>query len=230
MVEAYLAKTALAKSLELASNHLDEVREHQRETVGSCVKRLEAAHEAVKGLEREYDEILADAERLDLGVPDNREKLLARLDRYLRHENLRPVLVKAKAGLEESEVTLRANAESFFGVPRLRRLLRLPGLRTREEVVDHFAAHLSEVIQYIGSLNSDYLGRSYEGVSGVGLDHLLEIEATLKRPQVAGIPDASSKELQTRVQEIRAQRTHSRLLADADTVGKLTAKLEREFR
>jgi hypothetical protein len=228
-IEAYLAKSVLTAAIRVVKGHLEAAQEAERETAQRCVERLNAAHAAAKGLEDEYREILRDVSHFDLADPAARKQLLARINRYLRDENLRPLLVRAKDGLQASEKALRANAEAFLGVPRLGRLLNTLGVRSRQEVVERLSVRLTDLVAYLENLDRDFDRRPYSEPSGVGLDDLLKIEEDLKRPDVS-IGGGEREEVKQRAATMLETHDQSKLVRDAGEVEALTEELLIAFR
>jgi len=104
--------TALEKALELVRSYIEKAQKEKLEDIERCRNYLRAVQEAIKGLEREYDEILTQAEYCDLNQSEQVLNLQKRITNYLTVDNLKTELDRVSAGLEESEVAFRKIADS----------------------------------------------------------------------------------------------------------------------
>jgi hypothetical protein len=221
-VETYLAKTALSVALDATKGHVARMREQRERLVDRCVAGILAAHEAVRGLTAEHAEILRDAVQLDIARPENQQLLLRRIDRYLREDELRPLLAQTAAGLKEIEAALKRQRRTV-----LERVWFLSRRRRRQEVLRRLSDHLDEVQRFLRELDADFDRRRYELPSGVGLDDLLQLERGLKQLPITGAPGV--QKLRAEATSMREQRNTSEFITRAEEVGKLTVRLTQEL-
>ncbi len=130
MVLGAIVTTALEKAVSSGAQHLDEARkevaEAKKYNAASCVRYLAAARTAVLALEDEVDEILIEAGFVARYDWARRSELHRRLERYLRRDQLRPILDGALHGIRECfEVASRDSAVSSNCSPGGRRSLQL---------------------------------------------------------------------------------------------------------
>jgi hypothetical protein len=104
---------------------------------------LGAAADAVRGLEAEWDGILAQASALKIRDEDARSKLYERVVLYERGDLLRNLLSGARRGLEMCLNALRRDASSF---------LRPAGARRRRKAVVELERILPEIVDYLDEL------------------------------------------------------------------------------
>lgn len=172
------AGTALSLAVTAVRAHLEEARQAEAETAERCGAYLKAAYEAVHGLEQEYDQIVEEARALDLEDDDKRTALLTRIDRFVRQEKLRPLLIMATNGLRVSHTALDRDANRFF-----RRLS--PQARGRRiEAADRLSELLKKLLQYLDGLtpllDEGYLRPDQPNPSAPELGRLLDLERSVR--------------------------------------------------
>jgi hypothetical protein len=132
---------------------------------------LEVATRAIQGLEGEYNEILRAAAYCQPGDPQQRERLLRRVDDYLHGEVLRPKLKEAIERLRQGRQALQQHAD------RLLIWLFRPGVRRgRVDALALFDRLLDRLEGYYGSLGG------YAGPSAHALDDIRRIRERIAGP------------------------------------------------
>jgi hypothetical protein len=178
--------TALEKAIELAERYLAEARVIAKTNALSCIRYLQAAQAALRGLEDEVDSILLEAKIVARFQWEGRSDLLKRIDEYLNRYRLAPVLGQAIEGIEACYDFARRDEESFF---QLRR-------GDKAAAMDEVLGLLDELTQYLENLGSsmEYSRENYAGPSGIDKLVLLDLEQLL----IAG-DDARDDEIRQKV-------------------------------
>jgi hypothetical protein len=164
--------TALETAIKLAEQYLAEGMAIAKRNAESCVRFLQAAQFALRGLEDEVDQILIEAKVVAGFEWKRRPQLLKRIDDYLNRYRLAPVLGEAVKRIGECYEFARRDEASFF-------------LRRREQK----SAAMDDVIDLLGQLRGylndlagsmAYSRENYAGPSGIDMPVLLELERLLK--------------------------------------------------
>lgn len=163
-----LGKSVLPIFASIAGDYIKKAQEYKQQDVRACENYLEAALQAITGLEQEYDQILVQATNCDLGQPDQIQLLRTRIDTYLKVDIIRPKLKDAVIGLTQCRELLRKNAEGFL-------LWFWPELQERrQEAVTKFDTLLGELESYLNRLDNAGL-RNLKAGTGVGAMTLKQI-------------------------------------------------------
>lgn len=228
MVLGAIVTTALEKAVSSGAQHLDEARkevaEAKKYNAASCVRYLAAARTAVLALEDEVDEILIEAGFVARYDWARRSELHRRLERYLRRDQLRPILDGALHGIRECFEVASRDASGFFQ------------LQSRRE---EKSAAVEALLELFGSL-SDYLKSlsqtmtydkvNYASPSGIGVEELLTLERYLDDSQVVEMDEESRKqEVRNLVETGQEKRQKRGFPLAADTV-RVIQKLNVAFR
>jgi hypothetical protein len=126
---------------------------------------INVASEAIKGLEQEYIEILVEAARCEPSEPQQKERLLARINTYIHRELLRPQLLAAIVHLREGRQALQQHADQWHTWPSVK--------SNRANALTQYDQLLNTMQGYLGSLGD------YGGASAVGLNDLYIIQSYL---------------------------------------------------
>jgi len=224
MVE--LAGTALTSAVGVVRSHLEKARQAEAATAERCSEYVNAAYEAVHGLEGEYEEIVGEGRHLDLRDAAAREVLLIRIDRFVRRDNLRPLLVKALDGLREAQAALQRDADRFFH--RLTPQDRRKKLRATARISEL----LQTLVNYVAGLapypDEEHVRSQGGKESAPDLYGLLELERLLK--EVAILGDAGARErVREQVETMTENREAGQFLYMAKEAGGAAEQLRAAF-
>lgn len=129
---------------------------------------LESAQAAVSALGLERQRILSEVRQCDVGDSQQLKSLWTRLDSYLHQDNIRPLLVKAIAGMGACRVSIEKEAKSAWW----RR-------HNKEAAVAEFSKTLWQLETELQSLSSNFLPGSS---SGMGVHTLVPIFDLISTP------------------------------------------------
>jgi hypothetical protein len=192
-----LGVRALETAVQAAQNYIKKAEEYSLQDVQRVQNYLQAAHVAITGLEREYDQILVQAKYCQLDQQDQVRELNTRIDNYLTVDKLRPELLKAVTGLSSCRVELQKHADRF---------LQWPWRRVdRREAVTLFVGLLHELEQYVLKLEEQGLQYRPAG-TGVAVASLMEIKRVLNAGKLSyGQKPESLVQVVSTIQEDRSK-------------------------
>lgn len=186
------------KATDIAVRKIDQILKDAENTnkwrVERCEKFLEACSEAIRGLEREYDEILVQAGSFE-GSPEEVKYLKDRINEYLNVDKLRDRLGDAIEGLEFYQDAFDQKAKSILNWPWKR--------KDKKEAAKQFAKTLRELNAYLKKLSGEDLPFRKAG-TGIGIEAILSIKSKLDvnlGNQTAAIKELSEKYLSEREKE-----------------------------
>ena len=186
---------ALTAAVEAARDYSEKAEQEGIEDVERVQNYLRAAHVAIIGLEREYDQILVQAKYCELDDPDEVKALKERIDKYLTVDELRPELIRAVKGAADWHVELAKNADRF---------LQLPGVkRGRKRSVAGFGELINTLQKYTIELEKNGLQFRPAG-TGVAVESLENIKQHL---DFARLDQGHPKDLIEIVASAQADRT-----------------------
>lgn len=162
---------ALSKSLVQIGSEIDKLIEKAQaapDVAPRVLLYLEVAQAAVSALGLERQRILSEVRRCDVGEPQQLKSLWVRLDRYLNQDNIRPLLIKAVAGMNACRVPIEKEAKSAWW----RR-------QDKRSAVADFSEMLSKLEYELQMLSSNFLPGS---PSGMGVRTLIPILDLISTP------------------------------------------------
>jgi hypothetical protein len=211
-MEFALGSQALTNATDLAVRYVEKARQYAVEDVQRCQNYLMAAGAAIKGLEKEYDQILVQAKHCQVDQPEQVRDLQVRIDNYLTVDELRPELFKAITGLEEYQVVMQRRAERFLQWPWAK--------ANRREAITEFVTLLQSLRDYFAALDEI---TSPGGPTGVGASSLLRIAGYLQaQPSQEGLVQL--------VSEMQADRTKAGLMEYTSRIERTINVLLKAFR
>ena len=197
MPDTDIVQTALQTALALVKAHLERAAEQRRQTARACISYLEAAREAIRGLEKEVDEIFVEAMVIGRfeSDADHERQLFKRVHSYLNVDRLRPLLSEALNGIDQCHDELVQQANGFFGTNG-------PRAEAGKAVLNMLAALQEYLSNLRGSLT--YSLDNFMGPSGVNMKELKELSDALasdmnveeaeRRDRIAEIADRGSSQ------------------------------------
>lgn len=210
---------AIDLAVQAAKNHIKMAKQYTSQDVEFCLNYLEAARDAIQGLEKEYDQILVQAKNTNLEQPNQVENLIQRIDSYLKIDKLRPELLGAIIGLDDCLKALENKSK---------KLLQWPWKKSnREKAVKDFASLLRDIKQYLEDLDGAAFQHRGAG-SGVGVLPLNRLLMQLRYMNLNPLSGRGSFiEL---VNEFEQDRTKDNLLGYTAKIEQSIQKLLRAFR
>jgi hypothetical protein len=164
-----IAGTVLEQAVALVSRHLAAGQAAERDNIRYCVEHIRAAQAAIRGLEGEVDAIVTETKVVARFAWDRRVALYERIDRYVRHDRLRPLLADAITAVRERLPRAERDAQGVFArAAKPQATLELAELVPK---LDAYFRDLSGPLQLSPT--------NYYGPSGVGYHELLEIQDML---------------------------------------------------
>ena len=212
VVAKILGPYAAKMATEVARDYNHKAQQYKQDDVRRWQNYLEAASIAIKGLEVEYDQILAEA-RDCLNQPERTDEVISRIENYLTVDNLRTELGKAITGLNNSREVLQRRAESLQWWPWGKS-------KDRQEAVRKFNGLLKDLEEYYRQLEEQGLKHRPAG-SGVAVLPLREIQSSLRdirqeylqvSASHADLPQSKQNDFIKVVEEGQADRTKDNLL------------------
>jgi hypothetical protein len=228
MIMESILTTALEKAVSLGAQYLGEagkeVAQAKKYNAASCVGFLAAARTAVLALEDEVDEILIEAGLVARYDWARRSELHSRIERYLKRDQLRPILDGALHGIRECYVVAAQDANGFFQRPVQR--------EQKSEAVKALLELFGSLSDYTKSLSQTMaLDRvNYASPSGINVEELLTLEKYLDDSQVVGMDDESRKQNIRELVETAQDKRQKRGFPLAADVIRVTQKLNVAFR
>ncbi|MFP2926486.1 hypothetical protein ACLESO_14945 [Pyxidicoccus sp. 3LG] len=151
---------------------MDRARGYAVDDARAVASYVDAVYQAIVGLEAEYDRLLMRAKNCDLQNLEEVASVIREIDAYLMGENLRPLLTRAAAGLQQCRESLQKFADRFLQLPS-RRVERQEALRALESL-------LWDLKNFLDVLESKSWRVDEMALSGVGIVSLLEIRRYLE--------------------------------------------------
>jgi hypothetical protein len=210
---------AIRIASELVRSYLSKAESFAIEDARHCQNYLLAAQVAIWGLEKEYDQILVQAEVCDLHDPEQVRRLRERILNYLSVDDVRLQLDKAITGLETCRAALQENIDRWFQWP--------PTRKNRQEVLADFDRLFSELERYLRDLKVQGL-EFRPSWTGVGIQPQWEMLENLppKRP----IDESTQERFSDIIERARQDRTKDRLLNFTEGIERSSNKLLQTFR
>ncbi len=182
---------------------------------------LESAQAAVSTLGLERQRILSEVRQCDVGNTQQLKSLWTRLDSYLHHDNIRPLLVTAIKGMSACRVSIEKEAQSAWW----RR-------HDKKAAVADFFTTLWKLESELESLSSNFLPGS---PSGMGVHTLVPIfdlistpDKTIRRFKESEI-EAVSEELGKRALQALRDPSHENWFRLTGRVEALVVELQLAF-
>jgi hypothetical protein len=217
-----LLVTALGKALEMAGKSLAEARAVPKRNVVSCIRFLQAAQHALRGLEDEVDAILVEAKIVARFQWEARVGLLRRINAYLNRYRLAPVLDEAIKGIKECHDFAGKDAESFWSFLQTRRAEKVKAMKE----VDSLLGRLTDYLNHLGN-SMGYTRENYAGPSGIDMPFLLDLEKDLAT--AGGAEGDKIKKKIIRTADMHLGRRQRKGLQHATAAGGLIQKLMNAF-
>ena len=180
---------ALKTAWDLATKHLEQADVLRRNDAEACGEYLQAAMEAILGLENARIELLSEAKWLEASddLAKAKADLQTRLEKFFRERKLLPVLIKAQARIRACADALQQDNNTFF------RSRGSAGQR-RRELVHAIQQELDNVIAYISRLQSELAN----GLTAPGIYGLMRLQVMLTSASPQVIREHASRELELR--------------------------------
>lgn len=193
-----LSAFAGKKAIDIAVGRIDqlfkEAGEKDRWRVERCEKFLEACSEAIRGLEKEYDEIIVQASICDENSDEVKE-LRSRIKEYLHIDKLRDRLKDAIDGLLFYQDAFEKKAKSILNWPWKR--------EDKKQSANQFSETLKQLNSYLKKLSDQDLPYRPAG-TGIGVEALFSILNHLDTPvdyQTTSLSELANKYLSERDKE-----------------------------
>jgi hypothetical protein len=137
------------KALELAAKpvaaKVQLAKQRKTDDVERAIDYLEAAREAIKGLEMEAQAILSQASVSNLGDQRDVLALRARLEVMLQEDRIRPLLIEALEGANQAATQLRARANKRLQLKR----------SDKAAIVNDADALVEDLTEYLDALSPE---------------------------------------------------------------------------
>lgn len=212
---AFAGKKAIDIAVGKIDKLLQEANDKDKWRVERCEIFLETCSEAIRGLEREYDEILVQASSFQGSIKEAKE-LRKRINEYLHIDKLRDKLKEAIEGLSFYQEAFEIKAKSIMNWPWKK--------KDKEEAVNQFAGTLKQLHTYLEKLSNQDLPFRTAG-TGIGIEALFSILNQLDRSD--GSQDTIIKELSKKYQ---SERDKEPMFENISRIRVLIEKLHKEFR
>jgi hypothetical protein len=214
--------TALEKALEMAGKLLEEARAIPKRNAVSCIRFLQAAQYALRGLEDEVDDILVEAKIVARFQWEARAELVRRIKAYLNRYRLAPILDDAIEGIKECREFAQNDAESFWSFLRTRKAEKAKAMKE----IDGLLGKLTDYLRRLGE-SMGYSRENYAGPSGINMPFLLALENDLAIEDAAEEAKIKKKIIRTVDEQLESRERKGMQYATA--AGGLIQKLMNAF-
>jgi hypothetical protein len=202
--------SSLLKSAESIDKLFENGKQLAKDDAKYYSTYIEAASEAIRGLEGEYLGILIQAAKCNLSDQKERKALEDRIKDYINGEVLRPRLKEAIERLRAGRLALQQHAEQLLIWPTVK--------EKRTASLKKFDDLLNDLDGYLGSLGG------YVGPSAAALDDIKKIQADLSAAPL------DPKTFADVIGELLMNLDKSKLISDAGNCGRVIESLRIAFR
>jgi hypothetical protein len=192
-----IAGAGLKVAGERVKKILDDAEAAKAEDLARALDYVRAAREAVWSLEQECDAILSDAALCDLENRVAIDALLARIERYLHEDHIRPHLVTAVQGLRDSRDMLATQRKAVLAWPWKQ--------ENKKKAVDDFGELLESLATYLERLVQEM--RSLPAGSGPQAWRLGLVRDELSGVRQGAVPGDARRRVDDLVSEARLDPT-----------------------